>query len=146
MAEAALWLGLVPLLAYWLTFWPAFHWTKLPVDPFDPVGWHQYMLQLQDSVVKPHPYRSEWWQWVINQRAIWYLYEVVDGAQRGIVLIGNPFTMLAGLPALDLDNGAVSGVVAIRLSLDGFVAQLRQVRIFDEQPVWLFTPGPASVM
>lgn len=100
LPEAALWLGLVPLIAYWLTFWPAFHWTKLPVDPFDPVGWHQYMLQLQDSVVKPHPYRSEWWQWVINQRAIWYLYEVVDGVQRGIVLIGNPLTMLAGLPAL----------------------------------------------
>src|SRR5690606_5891247 len=33
-------------------------------------------------------------------RAIWYLYEEVDGAQRGIVLIGNPFSMIAGLPAL----------------------------------------------
>lgn len=100
LPEAALWLGIVPLVVYWLTFWPAFHWTKLPVDPFDPIGWHQYMLQLQDSVVKPHPYRSVWWQWVINERAIWYLYEVVDGVQRGIVLIGNPLTMLAGLPAL----------------------------------------------
>ena len=50
-------------------------------------------------------------------------------------------TLLAGLPALDLDNGAVSGVIAIRLSLDGFVGQLKKVRIFDEQPVWLFTPA-----
>jgi dolichyl-phosphate-mannose--protein O-mannosyl transferase len=41
-----------------------------------------------------------WWQWVLNWRAIWYLYEVVDGAQRGVLLIGNPLTMLLGLPAL----------------------------------------------
>ncbi len=100
LAEAAVWLGLVPLAVYWLTFWPAFHWTVNPANPWDPVGWHKTMLNLQDSVVKPHPYRSYWYQWVGNWRAVWYLYQPVDGAQRGIVLIGNPFTMLAGLPAL----------------------------------------------
>ena len=36
----------------------------------------------------------------MNWRAIWYLYEVVDGGQRGILLVGNPFSMIAGLPAL----------------------------------------------
>lgn len=100
LIEAGLWLGLVPLAAYWATFWPAFLWHKNPVDPFAPLAWHQYMLQLQDSVTKPHPYRSVWYEWIGNWRAIWFLYEKVDGAQRGIVLIGNPFTMLAGLPAL----------------------------------------------
>src|SRR5690606_36621146 len=30
----------------------------------------------------------------------WYLYEQVDGAQRGVLLIGNPLTMLLGLAAL----------------------------------------------
>jgi dolichyl-phosphate-mannose--protein O-mannosyl transferase len=58
------------------------------------------MLQLQDSVTKLHPYRSVWYQWIGDWRAVWYLYENVDGAQRGIVLIGNPFSMLAGLPAV----------------------------------------------
>ena len=100
LIEAALWLGLVPLLAYWLSFWLAFHWTKMPVNPWDPIGWHHYMLRLQDSVTRLHPYRSQWYQWVVNWRAIWYLYQPVDGAQRGVLLIGNPFTMLAGLPAL----------------------------------------------
>lgn len=100
LPEAALWLGIVPLAVYWLTFWPAFHWVKDPVNPWDPIGWHIYMLQLQDSVTKPHPYRSYWYQWVGNWRAIWFLYQPVDGAQRGILLIGNPFTMLAGLAAL----------------------------------------------
>ena len=100
LVEAAFWLGSVPLAVYWLSFWPAFHWQPNPVNPWDPLGWHQYMLQLQDSVRKLHLYRSVWYEWVFNIRAIWYLYEPIDGAQRGIVLIGNPFSMLAGLPAL----------------------------------------------
>lgn len=100
LIEAGVWLGLLPLLVYWLTFWPAFHWVPSPVDPWDPLGWHRQMLELQDSVRKLHQYRSVWYEWVGNTRAIWYLYEPIDGVQRGIVLIGNPFTMLAGLPAL----------------------------------------------
>ena len=100
LLEAGLWLGLLPLGVYWLTFWPAFHWAPNPVNPWHPIAWHQEMLRLQDSVTKLHPYRSQWYQWVGNWRAVWYLYQPVDGAQRGIVLIGNPFTMLAGLPAV----------------------------------------------
>lgn len=100
LMEAAFWLGSVPLAVYWLTYWPAFLYAKDAVDPLSPIAWHRYMLQLQDSVIKPHPYRSVWYQWIADWRAIWYLYENVDGAQRGIVLIGNPFSMLAGLPAV----------------------------------------------
>ena len=100
LPEAGIWLGLVPLAVYWLTYWQGFFWTKNPIDPFDPLGWHAYMLQLQDSVTRPHPYRSVWYEWIVNWRAIWFLYQDVDGAYRGILLIGNPFTMLAGLAAL----------------------------------------------
>lgn len=100
LIEAGVWLGALPLCVYWATFWPAFHWIKNPVNPWDPIGWHQFMLKLQDSVTRLHPYRSQWYQWMGNWRAIWYLYKDVDGAQRGVVLIGNPFTMLAGLPAV----------------------------------------------
>jgi len=101
LIEAGLWLGLLPLGIYWATYWPAFHWKTLPVDPWAPIEWHKYMLQLQDSVKREHPYRSVWYEWVGNWRAIWYLYEPIDGpAHRGILLIGNPFTMLAGLAAM----------------------------------------------
>lgn len=100
LIEAAVWLGLVPLLVYWATYIPAFFFTTDPVSPFGFLEHHRHMIALQDSVKKPHPYRSVWYQWIVNWRAIWYLYEVVDGAQRGVLLIGNPFTMLAGLPAL----------------------------------------------
>ncbi|MFM5947630.1 MAG: phospholipid carrier-dependent glycosyltransferase [Novosphingobium sp.] len=120
LAEAALWLGLVPLGVYWLTFWPAFHWTERPVNPWAPLAWHEHMLMLQDSVKKPHPYRSVWYQWAGNWRAIWYLYKDIEGAQRGVVLIGNPFTMLAGLAALGWALWA--GLVQRRLELLAFAA------------------------
>ncbi|HEY1877148.1 MAG TPA: phospholipid carrier-dependent glycosyltransferase, partial [Rhizomicrobium sp.] len=100
LMEAAFWLGSVPLIVYWLTYLPAFFYAQNGVNPWDPVSHHRYMLTLQDSVKKLHPYRSVWYQWMINWRCVWYLYENVDGAQRGVLLIGNPFTMLAGLPAL----------------------------------------------
>jgi len=98
--EAAFWLGSVPLAVYWASYMPAFFYAKDAISPFSFVEHHRTMLELQDSVKKLHPYRSVWYQWVGNWRAIWYLYENIDGAQRGVVLIGNPFTMLAGLPAL----------------------------------------------
>jgi dolichyl-phosphate-mannose-protein mannosyltransferase len=100
LIEAAFWLGSVPLVVYWSTFAPAFFYAKNAINPFGIVEHHRYMLELQDSVRKLHPYRSVWYQWVGNWRAIWYLYQPIDGAQRGVLLIGNPFTMLAGLPAL----------------------------------------------
>lgn len=100
LVEAAFWLGSVPLFAYWATFIPAAYYSDRPISLLHIVDHHRYMLELQDSVKKLHPYRSVWYQWVFNWRAIWYLYEKVDGFQRGVLLIGNPFTMLAGLPAL----------------------------------------------
>lgn len=98
--ETGIWLGLLPLAVYWATYLPGFLMPKNPIDPLKPLAWHRYMIQLQDSVTKLHTYRSIWPDWVVNWRSVWYLYQNVDGAQRGIVLIGNPFSMWAGLPAL----------------------------------------------
>nr|WP_166175111.1 glycosyltransferase family 39 protein [Altererythrobacter segetis] len=98
--EAALWLGLVPLAIYALTFVPAMFYAHDPLAPTGLVALHREMIHLQDSVVKPHPYQSVWYQWIVDWRAIWFLYENVDGAQRGILLVGNPLTMLLGLLAL----------------------------------------------
>ena len=104
LVEAALWLGIVPLLVYSATYLPAYLFTEgaigSPGAPSDIIDLHRTMLTMQENVVKPHPYQSVWWQWVLNLRGIWYLYEPVDGAYRGILLIGNPLTMLLGLPAL----------------------------------------------
>jgi dolichyl-phosphate-mannose-protein mannosyltransferase len=104
LLEAFGWLGLVPLAVYALTFLPGL-WMGTFLRPslvseHGLIGAQIEMLRLQSSVITPHTYMSTWPQWVLNTRGIWYLYEFADGAQRGVLLIGNPLTMLAGLPAL----------------------------------------------
>lgn len=100
LLEAALWLGVVPLAVYWATFLPAYFFARGPLEPGGFVELHRQIVAMQESVIEPHPYQSRWPDWLFNLRGIWYLYEPVDGAQRGIVLIGNPLTMLLGLPAM----------------------------------------------
>lgn len=104
LVEAFVWLGIVPLLVYAATFVPGY-WLAAPLHPSPLaeqglIGLHREILSLQSGLMTPHRYMSTWEQWVLNTRGIWYLYEPVDGAQRGILLIGNPLTMLLGLPAL----------------------------------------------
>lgn len=104
LLEAAAWLGALPLAVYSATYIPAWFFAEAAIGAkggsANFLALHLDAIRLQDSVVKKHPYMSRWPEWVINSRSIWYLYEFVDGAQRGIVLIGNPLTMLLGLPAL----------------------------------------------
>ena len=99
LVEAFLWLGVVPLAVYAATFIPAYYFRINPITE-GLVFHHEFMLSQQEQVLKGHPYQSTWEQWVLNARSIWYLYEPVEGVQRGIMLIGNPLTMLLGLPAL----------------------------------------------
>jgi dolichyl-phosphate-mannose--protein O-mannosyl transferase len=141
LVEAFLWLGLLPLMVYALTFAPGYwlgtEFFPSPVAEKGLIGMHAYMLDLQQRVIAPHGYQSTWPQWVINSRAIWYLYEFVDGAQRGVVLIGNPLTMLLGLPALIWclviglyrDDWARIGIVA------GYLVSLG---------LWLIAPKPVQ--
>lgn len=100
LLEAALWLGLVPVLVYALTYLPAVFIGKDPMPWNGLIAEHVKMLSMQELIVRPHPYMSRWPQWVLDSRSIWYLWEWADRAQRGVVTIGNPLTMLLGLPAL----------------------------------------------
>ena len=97
LLEAGLWLGAVPLLTYFASFWPYLVYENYALGLTDLVSLQWDMLDLQGQVIEPHPYQSVWYQWVGNWRAIWYLYENVDGAQRAVVLLGNPFSSLVGL-------------------------------------------------
>jgi len=100
LIEAFLWLGVLPLAVYALTYWPGYGLLNSPLDAKGLIGLHREMVELQASVKQPHPYQSTWTQWMLNTRGIWYFYEFSDAAQRGVLLIGNPLTMLLGLPAL----------------------------------------------
>ena len=97
LIEAFVWLGLLPLAIYFATFWPYLVYWHDPLEMTGLVPLQWQMLDLQQQVIEPHPYQSNWGQWVLNWRAIWYLYEIADGAQRGVLLIGNPVSSLVGL-------------------------------------------------
>ncbi|QQV78121.1 phospholipid carrier-dependent glycosyltransferase [Sphingomonas aliaeris] len=93
-------LGLVSVVTYLLTFAPAFFYARDPLTPSTllPFQWTMYLQQTQ--VLPAHTYQSSWWTWPLMIRPIWYLYELVDGAQRGVLLIGNPAVMWGGLVAV----------------------------------------------
>ncbi len=137
LVEAFVWLGLVPLATYALTFVPAWELKDSPLANGGLIEFHREMLALQMDVLKPHPYQSTWPDWVLNARAIWYLYEPVDGAQRGVMLIGNPLTMLLGLPALAwcLISGAVQRDWARLGMVAGYLASLG---------LWFFAAKPVQ--
>jgi dolichyl-phosphate-mannose--protein O-mannosyl transferase len=141
LIEAGFWLGVVPLMTYAVTFMPGY-WLSAPLQPSPLaaqglIGLHGEILALQKQVLAPHAYQSNWPQWVLNTRGIWYLYEVVDGAQRGVLLIGNPLTMLLGLPALVwcLVTGAWRGDWAKLAIVIGYGAALG---------LWLIAPKPVQ--
>jgi dolichyl-phosphate-mannose--protein O-mannosyl transferase len=98
--EAAIWLGALPLATYAACYWPFLFYAEVSGNPSGLIALHAQMLDLQTQTLAPHPYQSKWWEWVSNWRAIWYLYEEADGAIRGVLMIGNPLSSLAMLPAL----------------------------------------------
>lgn len=141
LVEAFVWLGIVPLAVYAATYLPGYwmsaelHPSPLATKGF--IGLHVDMVQLQSGLKKPHNYMSTWPQWVLNTRGIWYLYEPVDGAQRGVLLIGNPLTMLIGLPAVlwCLVRGAAAQDWARLGAAIGYAASLA---------LWVIAPKPTQ--
>ena len=141
LIEAAVLLGAVPVAVYLLTFLPL-AWFKTGAVPFADVLHFQWrMKDLQESVIKPHPYQSHWWQWVANWRPIWFLYEPVDGAQRGVLMVGNPLTMWLGLPALVIC--AVQGW--LRRGLPMGAAMLAAATLYSASlALWIVAPKPVQ--
>ena len=90
----------VSLLTYFLTFLPAFFYANDPLTLANLLPFQAAMFAQQTLPLPPHTYQSSWWSWPLDMRPIWYLYEPVDGAQRGILLIGNPAILWGGLIAV----------------------------------------------
>lgn len=89
-------LGCVSIATYFLTFAPAFFYTTNPMTLARLVPFQLEMWGLQTQVLAPHNYQSDWWSWPLMLRPIWYFYEPDQGAQRGVLLIGNPAIMWGG--------------------------------------------------
>ncbi len=93
-------LGVISIAVYLMTFAPAFFYASEPLRWNTLIPFQLTMYGQQTQVLPPHTYQSSWWTWPLDRRPIWYLYEVVDGAQRGILLVGNPAVMWGGLAAV----------------------------------------------
>lgn len=92
--------GAVAILAYFITFAPAFFYEREPMTLAQLLPFQAEMYARQTQILPHHTYQSPWWSWPINMRPVWYLYEPADGAQRGILMIGNPIIMWGGLAAV----------------------------------------------
>lgn len=100
--QAVLLMGLIPFLVYLATFTPAFFYASNPIAPGDILAYQLRIFEHQSNPMPGHTYQSTWWQWLGNIRPIWFLYEQADGAQRGVILLGNPVVMWAGLGGVAL--------------------------------------------
>ena len=98
--HALLALGLVSIAAYCLTFLPAFYYAVQPMTVHDFIRFQMKMYAEQTEILPPHTYQSGWRSWPLMIRPIWYLYEPVDGAVRGVLMIGNPAILWGGLIAV----------------------------------------------
>ena len=90
-------LGLVSVLTYLATFWPAFFYTHDAMTPGHLLGFQFEMLHAQSGHMQAHPYQSDWWQWPLMLRPMWYLFEKVNGRYEAVLLIGNPAIYWGGL-------------------------------------------------
>lgn len=97
--EGALWLGGLGLVTYLATFLPAFFVAANPLTLADLIPHQLVIYEQQTQPLAHHTYQSDWWQWPLIGRPIWYLYERVD-VLRGVLLIGNPAIMWGGLLAV----------------------------------------------
>jgi len=97
---ALLTLGLVSVGVYFATFSPALFYHEMPLNLDKLLRFQGDMYAQQTQVLPGHPYQSRWWSWPLMIRPIWYLYEFVDGATRGVLMIGNPAVLWGGLVAV----------------------------------------------
>lgn len=92
--------GSAVLVAYFATFLPAVFYATDPIKLDQIIPFQLRMFDLQTRPLAQHTYQSTPWQWPLLTRPIWYLYEPVEGVQRGVLLVGNPAIMWGGLIAL----------------------------------------------
>lgn len=98
--HALLALGAVSIAAYCLTFLPAFFYAVDPLTLNGLARFQMRMYEAQTQILPHHTYESGWRTWPLMVRPIWYLYEPVDGAVRGVLMIGNPAIFWGGLIAI----------------------------------------------
>ena len=97
-----------PVIAYVVCFVP-----RLVIEHHGPwytvladfVDMQTAMYNAQRRVPGQHAYMSQWYQWPLLQRPIWYAFEPDGDRVRGVLLLGNPAVMWGGMLALAVCAG-----------------------------------------
>jgi len=99
-----LYFGVLPLIAYFICFIPLYFVPHSePMNLWSLIDMQRKMWDGQLRVVTHHPYMSEWWQWPLMLRPIWYAFDTEQPTKawvRGVLLLGNPLVMWTGIPAV----------------------------------------------
>lgn len=107
---------IIPCIIYGLSY--------IPFDDGTGNGWFKMMIRNQTTMYSyhsdlnaTHPFSSQWWQWPIIYRPIWYFSgHISDTVAEGISAFGNPLVWWIGIPAFlymlylslkDKDKGAI---------------------------------------
>ena len=98
-------LGALAALVYFASFAPAFFYTHDAMTLRHLIGFQFEMLASQRAPLAAHPYQSDWWQWPLMLRPIWYIFAQNANNYQAILLIGNPLIYWGG-----------AGVVALSIS------------------------------
>ena len=94
-------LVVIPLLTYFATFLPYLfvNGDYAFKDIFFAMQYKMWDGQMR--VVSSHPYMSQWTDWALLRRPIWYAFDREDqGYVRGVILLGNPLIMWSGMIAV----------------------------------------------
>jgi two-component system sensor histidine kinase/response regulator len=87
------------------------------------------MKLFQELAAAPLVLDSGYMEWFIPPREVSIAGPFLDEQGR--------YSAIAGIPKLDLEARSLGGVLLIRQRLDEFFAYLREVKFFDENPVWV---------
>ncbi len=100
---AALGFFLLPVITYFATYTPFLRLEGSGATPFTILKLQRYMWEFQTELHQTHGYMSEFWQWPLLMRPMWYHFQA-DSSQpdsfRGVFFGGNPLIMLGGILAL----------------------------------------------
>jgi dolichyl-phosphate-mannose-protein mannosyltransferase len=96
-----MYLGFIPAFVYFITFLPYLFFKNGELTLLKIIPFQMDMYGDQLRVVGSHPYMSQWKDWPLMTRPIWYAFDSDGpGLNRCVLLLGNPLVMWGGLLAL----------------------------------------------
>jgi dolichyl-phosphate-mannose--protein O-mannosyl transferase len=96
-------LGVIAFVAYFASFLPLYALSDSQYSISRFFTLHFDMWDAQQPVPGNHSYRSEWTQWPLLGRPMWYVFDAEPSNKdlvRGVALIGNPLVMWSGVLAI----------------------------------------------